>query len=152
MERMKTVAMLHIWAQHQFSFFRSFFFSSWLLRRTVFGAKYLSINRRIHFVFKKVLKILLLQIYVKWLLIKMKKTFLRNPNDSKLSPPPYYGKEYFLTLPRMPYDPTLFTLSLSFRQFSSWVTQTFGILTQELTDQAQDPGKFVPNVYLSCWF
>ena len=39
-----------------------------------------------------------------------------------------------------------------FRQFSSWVTQTFGFLTQELTDQAPDPGKFVPTVYLICWF
>ena len=37
-----------------------------------------------------------------------------------------------------------------FRQFSPWVTQTFGFLIQELTDQAQDPGKFVPTVYLSC--
>lgn len=80
----------------------------------------------------------------------MKNTFLRNSNESKLLPPPYSGKEYFLTLPRMPYDRTFFTRSFSFRQFSSWVTQTFGILTQELTDQAQDPGKFVPNVYLSC--
>ena len=41
--------------------------------------------------------------------------------------------------------------ALSFRQCSSWATRMFGFLTQELTDQAQDPGKFVSTVYLRCY-
>ena len=57
--------------------------------------------------------------------------------------------EKFLTLPSVLYGRTLITLLSLSLQFSSWVTRTFGFLTQELTGQAQDPGKFATNTYLS---